>query len=632
MTFVWSKDYLWSAAVLGKSLTLHQSEHPLVVVIPASVVRDDKNQVTLRDLARLSEHVHRVVVVQDLIESSPAHQLFQYDFVFAKFLAFNFVEFDVVAVIDADSIILRKEIDLVFKTKTNFQHFLGVGSGVMPGSFFVIQPNIKLLNQVIETLSMHHNYRMHEMGLINILFGSAFQTNHHHYRLPSTASCTAVGPDVWSTCRTFDMAFCKHKPWDIQHFNETTMIPCDASVVVASTQQSNLLWTRAVRQWKAIERTLNNTDDQTNQTKRRQYDHETFSSCMAMVRSQDNGDATKVQLVVSLCATRTVCVRSAGAMRCSLQKQGTLEFSVNKVHDIGDHRIILYCMDPAKHARMVTLATHEELMDACKTCGKIEYSYKNLPLSSIDMMSFESAQSYVSGGGKEMALKKWKHSGRAQFNILQISGLRSFHRVLEFGCGTLGLARHLFSFMNEPQAYHCVEPNDYLIQASVNNVNQSDTERKIFKEYLSNATIHKRSDFGSGLTLPLKFDVVVAHSVLSHAGTTQWHEFFSSLKKHLTKEGVALVSLCFCSACEKQPRQFETQPRTTSCTSSHDLMWVYPYVSWWTETRVKDMAAAYGLQLTRRKDLREIMISQSPADNHDWMSVTHLGFAKLEDS
>ena len=175
------------------------------------------------------------------------------------------------------------------------------------------------------------------------------------------------------------------------------------------------------------------------------------------------------------------------------------------------------------------------------------------------------------------------------------------------GCGTLNLARHLLTFLNNDESYHCVEPNLFLVESS------------LVVEKPRN--IHVRNDFCAELTIDKKFDVVVGHSVMSHAGFLQWKYFFTSLNHHLKSNGVAFVSVCLCGACETVPRQYETNEEDV-CLDSNDEEWVYPYVSYWKPSTLRRMAKEYGLHMIRRNDLREIMIVDSPADNHDWVSFS----------
>jgi hypothetical protein len=53
-------------------------------------------------------------------------------------------------------------------------------------------------------------------------------------------------------------------------------------------------------------------------------------------------------------------------------------------------------------------------------------------------------------------------SGGVQLAILRAHGLQPHHRVLEIGCGTLSLARHLLKVLH-PGHYACIEPNDWFV-------------------------------------------------------------------------------------------------------------------------------------------------------------------------
>ena len=162
-------------------------------------------------------------------------------------------------------------------------------------------------------------------------------------------------------------------------------------------------------------------------------------------------------------------------------------------------------------------------------------------------------------------------------------------------------------FLLTPDEYHCVEPNKFLIDSSL-------VESKPTNLYF-------RNDFCAEFQIQKLFDIIVGHSVMSHAGIKQWHNFFRSLNHHLAVNGVALVSVCICNPCEMNPRQHETN-KEDICLDSNDMEWVYPYVSYWKLSTLKNIAKTYELEIIRRNDLRDIMIEHSPADNHDWISLT----------
>jgi len=169
MTFAWSIDYFRSTFVLGKSLQ-HFSAHDLIVVVPLSMMK--QHQLSLADIARAQEHVTRVVLVDDEDKNEAAHHLYHRmgQRVYLKLLAWNFVEYDKIVVVDADSFVKSNKVDLLFWGKP--QSFMGVGHGIMPGSLFVVTPNLNVMHRTIESLHTHHFYRFREMGYLNVAFGA----------------------------------------------------------------------------------------------------------------------------------------------------------------------------------------------------------------------------------------------------------------------------------------------------------------------------------------------------------------------------------------------------------------------------------------------------------------------------
>ena len=64
-----------------------------------------------------------------------------------------------------------------------------------------------------------------------------------------------------------------------------------------------------------------------------------------------------------------------------------------------------------------------------------------------------------------------------------------------------------------------------------------------------------------------------------------------------------------------------TAVRAATCRDSEDKEWIYPYVWWWRPSRVNALARVHGLEVQRRRDLREAVVGKSPADGHDWVTV-----------
>ena len=599
MSFAWSIEYLRSALVLGKSLKKVQSQYNLVIVVPISLINE--YQVTLSEIATIHEHVHRVVLVPDTDTNHSAYHLYRKfgSKMYLKLLSFNFIEYDKIVVIDADSFVLNAQVDLLFDTK--FKDVSGVGDGIMPGSLFIVKPSIELMKNTLARLKKHDQYRLREMGYLNAAFAAGSINNLDNERLPFTASCTPMNKELYSDCITMDLSFCSQKPWNIVE-SDTELLHCARTDL--TDRNLDLTWTRAVRDWHTISKSVGDASP------RSAIDSEikiTEKSSLCIKKMNTNELNKEIIFNIQLCAVRNVCIRTEQAMHCKIYQKGDHRIIVPKTTTTthGDHRIILYCMTTEQLQSLRSSASHEELRQVSLSCGKIEYSYNSIPNSLLD---FEQAQRYVSGGSLDLAMKKWQHSGKGQLEILRSAGLQSQHSILEFGCGTLNLARFLLNIIR-PNEYHCVEPNLFLIQSSL-------VENKP-------NNIHVRKDFCADKKISKQFDFVVAHSVLSHAGIKQWNYFFKSLTHHLSINGVALVSGCFCTPCENLPRQYEKNSKDT-CGDSFDDEWVYPYVTWWKESTIVDLGHRYGLHVIRRPDLREIMLSFSTADNHDWMSVTKI--------
>lgn len=184
-------------------------------------------------------------------------------------------------------------------------------------------------------------------------------------------------------------------------------------------------------------------------------------------------------------------------------------------------------------------------------------------------------------------------SGLVQFALCVKVGLRPEGSVLEIGCGALHAARPLLAYL-ETGTYVGIDPNDWLRDAA-----------RAEDEYLdwlcARARFSSRPDFRARAG---KFDVVLSHSVLSHASREQLREFMAAVAEQLAPGGTAVVSLHLA--------------RETTATDE----WTYPDAVAFDVLDVEAAARAVGLRVSERPEFRTLMLSYRPDEWHRWVTVT----------
>lgn len=184
-----------------------------------------------------------------------------------------------------------------------------------------------------------------------------------------------------------------------------------------------------------------------------------------------------------------------------------------------------------------------------------------------------------------------RKSGRAQFAILENEGLKPTHDILEIGCGALHLAEPLLRYM-KPGRYHGIDPNKWLRTAAR-------SEDRYLDDLTRNGFFSSADDFDGEAAFNKKFDVIFAHSILSHVSDAQFDQFLAGVRKSLKPGGFCLASL-------RLGRD------------SNDQEWVYPGVSYYSANTVAIKGLANELLARHRPDIKAAYIEHCPAEIHDW--------------
>jgi SAM-dependent methyltransferase len=179
---------------------------------------------------------------------------------------------------------------------------------------------------------------------------------------------------------------------------------------------------------------------------------------------------------------------------------------------------------------------------------------------------------------------RWRR--QAELIVAVVAG-RGAGDVLEFGCGTMEVAAFLSPAVG---AYACVEPNAFLTEAGLERAAAAPDAshwaalRRRARE--GRLRVAHNADFdaatlarygappdlaAAGAPAPATFDLVYAHSVVSHAGTRTLAAFFKAAAAYADPDrGLVVASLCLCAPCGGGVRDFGA----AECADDGSLGWV----------------------------------------------------------
>lgn len=124
--------------------------------------------------------------------------------------------------------------------------------------------------------------------------------------------------------------------------------------------------------------------------------------------------------------------------------------------------------------------------------------------------------------------------GAAQFALLYAFGLRSYHKVLDFGCGSLRAGKLLIPYLDAGH-YFGIEPQQWLIDACVQEELGEELLRKKQARFSNNA------DFATDVFGEL-FDFIIAQSIFSHTGSELYTQAISNMSASLKPQGRILAT------------------------------------------------------------------------------------------
>lgn len=200
-------------------------------------------------------------------------------------------------------------------------------------------------------------------------------------------------------------------------------------------------------------------------------------------------------------------------------------------------------------------------------------------------------------------------SGVCQFELMKREGCVPTSRVLEVGCGVLHAGVPLMEYL-DPGNYVGMDPNEWLRNLAMEDSRVRQLVASKRARFLS------QSDFDAS-SLGMQFDLVLSHSVLSHAAHRQLEEFIRNVGKVLAPGGRILASL---RLAEGNPHGSAGTPDRQD--SMHET-WQYPGSTWFTFATVASTADAHGLKAVHVPEYTEILTKVRWNEYHDWIVFSH---------
>ncbi len=180
--------------------------------------------------------------------------------------------------------------------------------------------------------------------------------------------------------------------------------------------------------------------------------------------------------------------------------------------------------------------------------------------------------------------------GASQFRLLTTLGLRATHRVLDLGCGSLRAGRLLIPWLNQGN-YHGIEPNAWLIDQVIEQELGQDLIR------LKQPRFDHNEHFDTQV-FETSFDLILAQSIFSHAGTDLLDTALASISQSLTPSG--LLAATFLNGVDMNlsgwlyPKCMTYEAQTLrAMAAGHGLSampipWYHPRQTWWLIARSEE--------------------------------------------
>lgn len=169
----------------------------------------------------------------------------------------------------------------------------------------------------------------------------------------------------------------------------------------------------------------------------------------------------------------------------------------------------------------------------------------------------------------------WDIQAANQFIMLVELGLREHHFLCDVGCGSLRAGRILIPYLIALR-YYGIEPEEWLIEDGIKyhlGKDMVSLRKPIF--------ITGRYDFPID-KFPVKFNYILAQSILTHTDKDQARLFLSKASKGLLKDGIILATY-------SEGKDFE------------GTGWQYPHSISYSNNFMKELGNKLNLQYEQRK-------------------------------
>jgi len=174
--------------------------------------------------------------------------------------------------------------------------------------------------------------------------------------------------------------------------------------------------------------------------------------------------------------------------------------------------------------------------------------------------------------------ERWDSQAAFQFCSLISLGLRERHYLCDVGCGSLRAGRLFIPYL-ERCRYHGIEPEGWLLEQGITEHVGHDLKVKRWPTFIWGRTDFPLSEFG------VKFDYVLAQSILTHTGPEQVDQFLAESAKALAPDGMIVANW--------------QESRTGRCAEKPG--WTYPGCVPYTEKFMREAGLRVGLRLRRHQ-------------------------------